>query len=383
MTRDDAVQRCLDGLVGLVADGLLVVEDDLVEEGSVEDAAFSRFASRVDVAEIGEDVGELVEALTGVLVAGGEVLQSVFDGVEGGADAVLLGLEEVERDGVGVVGLDELESLGVEFLLLGGQECTFVVGGGFELIEDGSEDFADTIGLGGGEAVGAVGGVDAVLDAVGEDGGPRAAVLLAAPGAGEVLVGDAGLAGGAFDHHLRSAGAVERSLEVVVVGAGLLSALVLRRQLRLDSQPGFGVDERVVSAVVGDAAESDAALVVGVREDLVQRFRGHRFRGEGRGGAGGEPTGFQLFREGGESPVAGGVGGEGEGDQVGAFGIDGDISDLTPLGISGAHVQVPEGCFGRSAAHAGFLGHSFEDFLSEVQGVELGHGGEDAVHEHP
>ncbi|WP_130865120.1 hypothetical protein [Acidipropionibacterium timonense] len=86
----DAVQRRLDGLVGLVADGLLVVKDDLVEEGSVEDTAFSRFASRVDVAEIGEDVGELVEALTGVLVAGGDVLQPVFDGVEGGADAFLL-----------------------------------------------------------------------------------------------------------------------------------------------------------------------------------------------------------------------------------------------------------------------------------------------------
>ncbi|RXW31214.1 hypothetical protein C1706_12930 [Propioniciclava flava] len=90
VTRDDAVQRCLDGLAGLVADGLLVVKDDLVEEGSVEEAAFSRFAPRVDVAEIGEDVGELVEALTGVLVAGGEVLQPVFDSVEGGADAFLL-----------------------------------------------------------------------------------------------------------------------------------------------------------------------------------------------------------------------------------------------------------------------------------------------------
>nr|WP_232505173.1 hypothetical protein [Acidipropionibacterium acidipropionici] len=110
-----------------------------------------------------------------------------------------------------------------------------MVGGGFELVEDGSEDFADTIGLVGGEAVGAVGGVDPVLDAVGEDGGSRATVLLAASGAGEVLVGDAGLAGGAFDHHLRPARAVERSLEVVVVGAGLLSALVLGGQFGLDA----------------------------------------------------------------------------------------------------------------------------------------------------
>ncbi|MGO1858427.1 MAG: hypothetical protein ACTHZP_05270, partial [Ancrocorticia populi] len=74
---------------------VFVVEDDLVEEGSVEDAAFSRFASGVDVAEVGEDVGELVEAVAGVLVAGGEVLQPVFDGVEVGADAVLLGYRPI------------------------------------------------------------------------------------------------------------------------------------------------------------------------------------------------------------------------------------------------------------------------------------------------
>ncbi len=116
---------------------VLVADLDAFEEGSVEDSAFSGFAPRVDVAEVGEDVGELVEAFAGVLVAGGEVLQPVFDGVEVGEDAVLLGLEEVEWDGVGVVGLDELESLGVELLFLRGQERTFVVGGGFELIEDG------------------------------------------------------------------------------------------------------------------------------------------------------------------------------------------------------------------------------------------------------
>ncbi|QCV89164.1 hypothetical protein FEZ32_13180 [Acidipropionibacterium jensenii] len=100
MTRGDAVQGRSNGPVGLVADGLLVVEDDLVEEGSVEDAAFSRFASRVDVAEIGEDVGELVEALTGVLVAGGEVLQPVFDSVVSGADAFLLGPDLMQFFGV-------------------------------------------------------------------------------------------------------------------------------------------------------------------------------------------------------------------------------------------------------------------------------------------
>ncbi|MFC2570402.1 MAG: hypothetical protein ACFNUK_08845 [Schaalia sp.] len=114
--------RHADGIRGDVVNVVFVVEDDLVEEGSVEDAAFSRFTPGVDVAEVGEDVGELVEAFAGVLVAGGEILQPVFDGIEVGADAVLLRLDEVERDGFSVVGLDELESLGVELLLLREEE---------------------------------------------------------------------------------------------------------------------------------------------------------------------------------------------------------------------------------------------------------------------
>ena len=44
----------------------------------------------------------------------------MFDGVVSGADAFLLGLEEVERDGVGVVGLEQLEFFGFELVLLRG-----------------------------------------------------------------------------------------------------------------------------------------------------------------------------------------------------------------------------------------------------------------------
>nr|WP_257477289.1 hypothetical protein [Acidipropionibacterium jensenii] len=211
-----------------------VVEDDLVEEGSVEDAAFSRFASGVDVAEVSEDVGELVEAVAGVLVAGGQVLQPVLDGVEGGADAVLLGLEEVEGDGVGVVGLDQLEAFGVEFLLLGVQEHTFVVGGGFELIKDGPEDFPHMIGLRDREAVDAVGGFNPVFDTVGEDSGAGATVLLPSTGAREVLVAVALFVAGTLDHHLCSARAVQGPLEVVVVLLGPFATLILVVELFLD-----------------------------------------------------------------------------------------------------------------------------------------------------
>lgn len=56
----------------------------------------------------------------------------------------------------------------------------------------------------------------------------------------------------------------------MVVFLGSLAAGVVGVVVGLDAQPGFGVDEGLVGAVVGDAAERDRALVVGVGEDLVQ-----------------------------------------------------------------------------------------------------------------
>ena len=47
---------------------LVLVHDDLLEQGTVQDAAFRRFALAVEVAEIGEDVGDLVEASAGASV---------------------------------------------------------------------------------------------------------------------------------------------------------------------------------------------------------------------------------------------------------------------------------------------------------------------------
>ena len=45
--------------------------------------------------------------------------------------------------------------------------------------------------------------------------------------------------------------------------------------------------------------------------------------------------------------------------------------------------EVAQRGFGGGVAARGFLGQVFEDFLGQVQRVELGHGGQDAVHEHP
>ena len=55
------------------------------------------------------------------------------------------------------------------------------------------------------------------------------------------------------------------------------AAGVVGVQVSLDAQPRVRVDEGLVGAVVGDAAEGDGALVVGVGEDLVQPGGGDWF----------------------------------------------------------------------------------------------------------
>ncbi|UAL30399.1 hypothetical protein K8W59_02370 [Nocardioides rotundus] len=162
-------------------DVFVLVDDDPFEQRAVEDAAFSRLALAVEVAEVGEHTDDLIKTLVRVHVGVRETVESAGDRVEAGADAVLFGLEQVEWDGVGVVGLDELEAFGFEVVTLCGQHGAFIVAGGFELVEHLVQDFADALGFLGGEAVGAVVAFDAVLDAFGEDRRAGAAVLLASP----------------------------------------------------------------------------------------------------------------------------------------------------------------------------------------------------------
>lgn len=157
----------------------VLVDDDPLEQRAVEDAAFSRFAPAVEVAEVGEDTDDLIESLVSVVVGGRETVEPVGDRVEAGADAVLFGLEQVERDGVGVVGLDELEAFGFELVALCGQHGAFIVAGSFELVEYLVQHLADVLGFLVGEAVGAVVAFDAVLDPFGEHRRAGAAVLLA------------------------------------------------------------------------------------------------------------------------------------------------------------------------------------------------------------
>ncbi|MEX3609838.1 helix-turn-helix domain-containing protein [Rothia sp. LK2588] len=125
------------GPVGGVGWVLFVVDGDAGEQGAVEDASFGWFALVVEVVEVDQEFGELVQACSGLGVGVGEVVEPGGDLVEAGADAVLFAVEEVEGDRVGVVSLDEFEAFGFGLVALGGQELAFVLAGSFELTNRG------------------------------------------------------------------------------------------------------------------------------------------------------------------------------------------------------------------------------------------------------
>ncbi|NIJ13826.1 hypothetical protein FHU38_004170 [Saccharomonospora amisosensis] len=78
-----------DGLVGRIADLFVIADDDACEQGTVEHAPFGGLGLGVEVAEVGEDVGDLVEPGARGRVGVGEAFEPVGDRVEAGVDAVV------------------------------------------------------------------------------------------------------------------------------------------------------------------------------------------------------------------------------------------------------------------------------------------------------
>nr|WP_245810339.1 hypothetical protein [Brachybacterium massiliense] len=295
----------------------------------------------------------------------------------------MLGLEQVDGDRVGVVGLEELDLFGFELGLLPGQQLLLVARGFGEGVEHRPEHALNLCCLAGADGDVLVAGLDRLFHAVGEDGGALAVVALEpAAGAGEVVVGDALVVARPLEHELLPAAAVDRAFEVVVVLLRLVADDVVLLEDRLHLLERLRRHERIVRAGVGDVAEGDNALVVGVGEDLVQRGRGDRLRRERRRRPRGEAAGLQLPGEPRQRPVPGGVSGEREPDQLGPVGIEPHLADFAPVRIHCADVEVADGRLVRGAADRRFLHEPLGDLLGEVQGVELGDGGHDAVHEH-
>ncbi len=200
--RDDGVH----GESGVEGDVLVLVDDDLREDGLVEESAFSRFALHVEVVQIGQESEHLIESDASVGVAGVEAVESGLDRGQGVVNPVLLGLEEIDRDRVGVVRLYEFQAFGFQLGLLLGERGAFVLGRSLEMVEHIVQDRTCGGCLLCRERFRGVGLLDFAFDALCEYRGTGAGRGAAsAPGTGEVVVSFSCLAAGPLEHELRPA----------------------------------------------------------------------------------------------------------------------------------------------------------------------------------
>ena len=251
----------------------------------------------VAVFEEGEGFGEV---LFDAFAVGGEGGEFAGDVVEFAGEAGLFGFEEVEGDGVGVVGFEELGLLGFEFAGLGGELLGVSVLAGVDVVEFEAEVFLDGAPVFGGDVDVPVEVGNASVDFVDEDGfeGAFGAVALAV-GADEVWIDLAVSGFGVVDDEpATTLAAADGGFEVVVVDALAFAVAVLVED-GLDALPGGVVDEGLVFAGVLDALVGDDAAVVGVAEDgeefVVAEGMG---RPAGRGD-GGQALGGEMVGEGG------------------------------------------------------------------------------------
>ena len=286
------------GVWGVVA----WVDEDFGEEDGVEEFLEAGWGVGVGVEvvavfEEGEGFGEV---LFDAFAVGGEGGEFSGDVVEFAGEAGLFGFEEVEGDGVGVVGFEEFGLLGFEFAGLGGELLGVGVLAGVDVVEFEAEVFLDGLPVFGGDVDVVVEVGDCYVDFVDEDGfeGAFGAVALAV-GADEVWIDLAVSGFGVVDDEPAAAlAAADGGFEVVVVDALAFAVAVLVED-GLDALPGGVVDEGLVFAGVLDALVGDDAAVVGVAED------GEEFvvvEGMGRPagcGDGGQALGGEMVGEGG------------------------------------------------------------------------------------
>ena len=227
----------------------------------------------------------------------GEVL---FDAFAVGGEAGLFGFEEVEGDGVGVVGFEEFGLLGFEFAGLGGEFLGVGVLAGVDVVEFEAEVFLDGLPVFGGDVDVVVEVGDASVDFVNEDGfeGALGAVALAV-GADEVWVDLAVSGFGVVDDESAAAlAAADGGFEVVVMDALAFAVAVLVED-GLDALPGGVVDEGLVFAGVLDALVGDDATVIGVAEDGEEFVVAEGMGWPAGRGDGGQALGGEVVSEGG------------------------------------------------------------------------------------
>ena len=367
------------GVVGWVDED--VGEEDGVEEFLEAGRGVWVGVEAVAVFEEGEGFGEVLFEVFAVGGVGGEFSGDV---VEFAGEAGLFGFEEVEGDGVGVVGFEKLGLLGFERARVGGESAGVGVLAGVDVVEFAAQVFLDGAPVFGGDVDVAVEIGNASVDFVNEDGfeGALLAVALAI-GADEIGV-DVAVSGFGVvnDEPAATLAAADGGFQVVVMDALAFAVAVLAED-GLDALPGGLVDEGLVRARVVDALVGDDAAVIKVAQDgeefVVAEGVG---RSAGRGG-GGQAVSGEMVSESRQRPTVGGVLGESLSDEGAADRVDVNPAGLPAAAVAALPVEITEWCAADGAAGAGLLAHPLDDLGGQVARVELGDAAHDAVQQHP
>ena len=376
---DGALRGAGRGVVGWV-------DEDVGEEDGVEEflEAGRGVGVGVEVVAVFEEGEGFFEAVFEVFAVGGQGGEFPAYLVEFAGQAGLFGFEQVEGDGVGVVGFEECGLLGFELAGVGGEGAGVGVLAGVDVVEFEAKVLLDGAPLVGGDVDVAVEIGNASVDVVDEDGFEGALVAVAlAVGADEIGV-DVAVSGFGVvnDEPAAALAAADGGFQVVVVDALAFAVAVLVED-GLDALPGGLVDEGLVCAGVVDALVGDDAAVIGVAQDGKELVVAERVgRPAGRGDSGQAVSG-EMVRESRQRPPVGGVLGESLGDEWAANRVNVDPAGLPALAVAALPVEVAERGPADGPAGAGLLTEAFDHLGGQVARVELGDGAHDAVQQHP
>jgi len=300
-------------------------------------------------------------------------------------DAVLLFFEEVQRDGTGVVGMEQAPALVTEPVTLDGVGVPFCFVCGVEVIELAHEHVPQR----GDDVLGylhpPVVVLDLSLDVLDRHRLTDTVRALGVPAcADEVGVDDALAVLRMSDHQSGTAvTAVDGALQVVLVRLSFLPGHLACGEDVLHSIPKFRAHQRFVESVVAGATEDHVAFVVGVGEHLLDRGQPRSLRRPLRGRHGREATvnKFAVQHRGRVVPRR--VRLERPPHQSSAVGVRDYGGNVAAEFVTLVDVEVADGGTTNGAAGGGFLGHALGHLVGEVAGVELCDRGHDAVQQHP
>ena len=345
------------------------VDEDVGEEDGVEEflEAGRGVWVGVEAVAVFEEGEGFFEAVFEVFAVGGQSGEFSAGVVEFAGQAGLLGFEQVEGDGVGVVGFEELGLLGFERARVGGESAGVGVLAGVEAVEFAAQACVDGAPLVGGDADVAVEIGNASVDFVNEDSLEGALVPVAlAIGTDEIGIDVAVSGFGVVDDEPAAAlAAADGGFQMVVMDALAFAVAVLAED-GLDALPSGLVDEGLVPARVVDSLVGDDAAVIRVAQDgkesVVAEGMG---RPAGRGDSGQAVSG-EMVSESRQRPTVGGVLSESLGDQGAANRVNVDPAGLPAAAVAALPVEVAKRGPADGPAGTGLFTGAFDHLGGQV-----------------